>query len=74
MAKTDADRLRLLPDRRLGSFHCLRDLDRSCPCFRMDFESPQSSLVHGLRTGVFVFGMSSTPPSDGSMLYRRSPC
>ena len=41
MTKTDADRLRLLPDRRLGSFHRLRDMDHRRPRFRMDFELPQ---------------------------------
>ena len=34
----------------------------------------RSSLVHGLRIGVVFFGVASIPPSDGSMLYRRSPC
>ena len=41
MTKTDADCLRLLPDRPLGSFHRLRDLHHRCPCFRMGFELPQ---------------------------------
>jgi impB/mucB/samB family C-terminal domain len=41
MTKTDADCLRLLPDRRLGSFHRLRDLDHRCPCFRMGLELSQ---------------------------------
>ena len=41
MTKTDADCLRLLPDRRLGSFHRLRDLHHGCPCLRMGFEFSQ---------------------------------
>jgi hypothetical protein len=41
MTKTDADCLRLLPDRRLGSLHRLRDLNHRCPRFRMGFELPQ---------------------------------
>ncbi len=41
MTKTEADCLRLLPDRPLGSFHRLRDLHHRRPCFRMGFELPQ---------------------------------
>jgi hypothetical protein len=41
MTKTEADCLRLLPDRGLGSFHRLRDLHHRRPCFRMGFELPQ---------------------------------
>ena len=41
MTKTDADCFRLLPDRRLGSFHRLRDIDDRGPRFRMGFELPQ---------------------------------
>src|SRR5580704_15567410 len=41
MTKTDADCLRLLSDCRLGSFHRLRDLNQTCPCFRMGFEFSQ---------------------------------
>ncbi|MGB3579606.1 MAG: hypothetical protein WBA40_00555, partial [Roseiarcus sp.] len=41
MTKTDADCFRLLPDRRLGSFHRLRDIDHRGPRFRMGFELPQ---------------------------------
>src|ERR1700677_1455050 len=41
MTKTDADCLRLLPNRRLGPFHRLRDLHHRCPCFRMGFELSQ---------------------------------
>src|ERR1700728_1389172 len=33
----------------------------------------RSSLVHGLRTRVFFFGMASTPPSYGSMLLSSQP-
>ena len=44
MTKTDADCLRLLPDRPLGSFHRLRHLNHRCPCFRMGFELPQILL------------------------------
>jgi hypothetical protein len=47
MTKTDADCLRLLPDRRLGSFHRLRDLHHGCLRFRMGFELPQ--ILFGLR-------------------------
>lgn len=72
MTKTYADCLRLLPDRRLGSFHRLRDLHHRCPCFEWALSCRRSSLVHGFRTGVLFFGMASTPPFDGSTLYRRS--
>jgi hypothetical protein len=41
MTETDADCLRLLPNRRLGSFHRFRDLDHRGPRFRMGFELPQ---------------------------------
>ena len=41
MTKTYADCVRLLPDRRLGSFHRLRDIDHRCPRFRMGFELQQ---------------------------------
>src|ERR1700729_4229957 len=67
MTKPDADCLRLLPDRRLGSLHRLRDLNHRCPRFRMGFVCRMSSLVHGLRAELFVFGMAFTPPLKGSM-------
>ena len=73
MTKTDADCLRLLPDRRLGSFHRLRDLHHRCPCFRMGFELPQILFSPRIANGVFFFGMASTPPSDGSMLLSSQP-
>jgi len=65
MAKTYADCLRLLPDRFATSTTGVLVFEWALSCRR-------SSLVHGLRTVGFFFGMSSTPPSDGSILYRRS--
>ena len=41
MTKTDAYCLRLLPNRRLGPFHRLRDFHHRCPCFRMALELSQ---------------------------------
>src|SRR4029077_10203213 len=40
MTKADAHCLRLLPHRRLGSLHRLRDLHHRRPRFRMGFELP----------------------------------
>ena len=75
MTKADADCVRLLPDGRLGSFHRLRDLDHSRPLFRMGFELPQILFSPRIADrGLLFFGMASTPPSDGSMLYRCNPC
>jgi DNA polymerase-4 len=55
MAKTDADCLRLLPDRRLGSFHRLRDLHHGCPCFRMGFEFPEILFGPRIANGGLLF-------------------
>jgi hypothetical protein len=38
MTKANADRFRLLPDRRLGSFHRLRDVHHGRSRFRVGFE------------------------------------
>jgi hypothetical protein len=67
MTKTDADCLRLLPDRRLGSLHRLRDLTTGVLVFECALSCRMSSLVHGLRTGVLFFGMAFTPPLKGTM-------
>jgi hypothetical protein len=67
MTKTDADCLRLLPDRRLGSLNRLRDLGHRCPRFRMGFELPYVVFSPGLRAGVFFFGMAFTPALKGSI-------
>jgi len=55
MAKTNADCLRFLPDRRLGSSHRLRHLDHRCPCFRMGFELPQILFGPGTANGGLLF-------------------
>jgi hypothetical protein len=55
MTKPDADCLRLLPDRRLGSFHRLRDLHHGCPCFRMGFELPQILFGPRMANGGLLF-------------------
>jgi hypothetical protein len=73
MTKTDADCLRLLPDRPLGPFQLLRDLNHRCPCFRMGFELPQILFGPRIANRVFFFGMASTPPSEGSMLLSSQP-
>jgi hypothetical protein len=67
MNKTNADCLRLLRDRRLGSFHRLRDLHHGCPCFRMGFELPQILLSPRIANGGLLLRMASTPLSDGLM-------
>ena len=69
MTKTDADCFRLLPDRRLGSFHCLRDIDHRGPRFRMGLSYRRSSLVHGLRTvGSFSACLPLLPLTDRSCI------
>ena len=55
MTKTNADCLRFLPDRRLGSFHRLRDLHHGCPCFRMGFELPQILFSPRIANGGLLF-------------------
>jgi hypothetical protein len=55
MTKTDADRLRLLPDRRLGSLHRLRDLNHRCPRFRMGFELPYVVFSPRIANGSLLF-------------------
>ena len=55
MTKTDADCFRLLPDRRLGSFHRLRDIDHRGPRFRMGFELPQILFGPGFANSGFLF-------------------
>jgi hypothetical protein len=55
MTKTDADCLRLLPDRRLGSFYRLGDLHDGCPCFRMGFELPQILFGPRIANGGLLF-------------------
>ena len=57
MTKTNADCLRFLSDRCLGSFHCLRDLHHRCPCFGMGFELPQILFGPRIANGVFFFGI-----------------
>ena len=51
MTKTDADCLRLLPDRRLGSFHRLRDLHDRCQSSRQRTRTFQRKQP-GTRCGV----------------------
>ena len=55
MTKTDADCLRLLPDRRLGSLHRLRDRDHRCPRFRMGFELPYVVFSPRIANGTLLF-------------------
>ena len=55
MTKTYADCLRLLPDRRLGSFHRLRDLHHRCPRFRMGFELSQILFSPRFADSGFLF-------------------
>ena len=55
MTKTDADCLRLLPDRRLGSFHRLRDIDHRGPRFRMGFELPYVVFSPRIANGNLIF-------------------
>ena len=55
MTKPDADCLRLLPDRRLGSLHRLRDLNHRCPCFRMGFELPYVVFSPRIANGSLLF-------------------
>ena len=55
MTKTDADCFRLLPDRRLGSFHRLRDIDHRGPRFRMGFELPQIIFSPRISNGRLLF-------------------
>jgi hypothetical protein len=55
MTKTDADGFRLLPDRRLGSFHRLRDIDHRGPRFRMGFELPQILFSPWFADSGFLF-------------------
>ncbi len=68
MPKADANRLCFLSDRRFGSFHRLRDLCHGGSRFRVGLSSRKSSLVHGLRTGAFLFGIccSSLPAGRGN--------
>jgi hypothetical protein len=50
MTKTNADCLRLLPDRRFGSFHRLRDFHYRRLHLRMGFELPSlafKAMAHG---------------------------
>ena len=55
MTKTDADCRRLLPDRRLGSLHRLRDLNHRCPRFRMGFELPYVAFSPRIASGTLLF-------------------
>src|SRR5580698_5599974 len=55
MTKTYADCLRLLPDRRLGSLHRLRDRDHRCPRFRMGFEWPYVVFSPRNASGSLLF-------------------
>ena len=55
MTKTDADCLRLLPDRRLGSLHRLRDLHHRCPRFRVGFELPYVVFSPRIANGSLLF-------------------
>ena len=55
MTKTDADCFRLLPDRRLGSFHRLRDFDDRGPRSRMGFELPQILFSPWFADSGFLF-------------------
>ena len=67
MTETNADCLRLLPDRRFGSFHRLRDFHYRRLHLRMGFELPY--VVFGPRTTnkslLFRHGYHSF--SEGSM-------
>ena len=55
MTKTDADCLRLLPDRRFGSLHRLRDLHDGRPRFRMGFELPYVVFSPRIANGSLLF-------------------
>jgi hypothetical protein len=55
MTETEADCLCLLPDRRLGSFHRLRDLHHGCPCFRVGLKLPQILFSPRIADGSFLF-------------------
>ena len=55
MTKTYADCVRLLPDRRLGSFHRLRDPHHRCPSFRMGFELAQILFSPWFADSGFLF-------------------
>ena len=55
MTKTDADCLRLLPDRRLGSLLRLCDLHHRCPRFRMGFELPYVVFSPRIASGTLRF-------------------
>jgi hypothetical protein len=51
----DADCLRLLPNRRLGPFHRLRDLHHRRSCFRMSFELSQVLSGPGIADKGLLF-------------------
>jgi DDE domain len=51
MTKTNADCLHFLPDRRLGSFHRLRDVHRRRPRFRVGFELSYVVFCPGTASG-----------------------
>ena len=55
MTKTEADCLRLFPDRRLGSFHRLRDLHHRCPRFRVGLKLPQIIFSPRIANGSILF-------------------
>jgi len=57
MSETDPDRLGLLPDRRLGSFHRLRDLHYRSPRFRVRLEVTQIFLGPWFPNRRLFFGM-----------------
>jgi hypothetical protein len=74
MTKTDADCLRLLPNRRLGSFHRLRDLRHRCPCFRMGLELSQILFGPWIADQGLLFRHgfhSSLRPIDGAIIAAR---
>jgi hypothetical protein len=68
MTKTNADCLRLLPDRRFGSFHRLRDFHYRRLHLRMGFELPQ--ILFSRTDCELGSSFSAWLPrlSDGSML------
>jgi hypothetical protein len=73
MPETNFDRLGLLPDRRLGARIAFATSTAGVLAFEWALRCFRSSFVHGLRTAVFFFGTTSTPPSDGSLLLSSQP-
>jgi hypothetical protein len=61
VTETNFDRLRLLPDRSLGSLHRFRDFHRGCSRLRIGFELPDVVLSPRTANGGFFFGMAFLP-------------